>query len=252
MKHKLNILFLVTGLLLVFVMLRNSVFFIPAFVLVIVIFLVFLTWGVMTPQINYFLTAIHRIVKPYVLLTFDDGPDPEITPRILKILNDNRIKAVFFVIGSKAEKYPEIIREITHSGHLVGNHTYSHSPLFPLSSAVQVRKEIERTNDIIRNITGKDVELFRPPVGYTNPIIARVSSSMHLTVVGWKKRTYDTVLKNTDILYRRLLSLTKPGSIILLHDNLHHTEAVLSKYISEAQKNGIIFVNESTIHTILE
>lgn len=229
----------------------NSSYLFSLIFFIILIFCVYLSIGVLNLRINYFLNAVHKLDSPEVLLTFDDGPDPETTPLILDTLNQHGIKAIFFIIGSKAERYPEIVMRIIRNGHIIGNHTYSHSIFFPLSSTKRVREEIKKTNDIIRQFTEKENILFRPPIGFTNPIIARVACSMNMKVIGWNRRSYDTLLSDTKRLKKRVLKLTKPGSIILLHDNLKHTGKMLPLFITEAKKNGIIFANEKCIKSLL-
>lgn len=252
MKHRLNIISLIAGVLSGFFFLSQSPYLYGYLFVVLGIFIFSLSRGVLILRMNYFLNSVCKIKQPYVLLTFDDGPDPATTPLILNILSQHGIKAIFFMIGAKVEKHPDLVRQIMNDGHLIGNHTYSHSNSFPLFSEKKVSNEIKKTNDIIHNITGKNIELFRPPIGYTNPIIARVVKSLGMTVVGWEKRSFDTVLTNPERLKNRLLKLTKPGSIILLHDNLQHTVDALPSYISEASKKGILFVNENAINTVLK
>jgi peptidoglycan/xylan/chitin deacetylase (PgdA/CDA1 family) len=250
MRHKINILFLVVGVLSVQLFVDDPKFKWTCTLIIIGVFLFFLFLGVLTLRLNYFLPAVHKINSKEVLLTFDDGPDPEFTPQILEILKENDIKSIFFIIGSKAEKHPNIISKILSDGHLIANHTYTHSNLFPLFSSKKVFKEIQLTNDIIRNISGKENLFFRPPIGYTNPIIARAVSSMELTLIGWSGRSYDTVLTSVDLLKKRVLKISKPGRIILLHDNLRQTRLMLPLYLAEAKKNGIIFVNEKSLSSL--
>jgi len=250
MRHKFNILFLVVGLLSAYLFISDFEHLFVCFIIVIGVFLFFLTLGVFNLRMNYFLSAVHKTDSEEVLLTFDDGPDPELTPQILEVLKENGIKSIFFIIGSKAEKHPDIVSNILRDGHLIANHTYTHSYSFALFSAKKVRNEIQKTNDLIRAISGKENVLFRPPIGYTNPIIARVISSMGLTVIGWHGRSYDTVLTNVDVLKKRVLKISKPGRIILLHDNLRQTRLMLPSYLSEAKINGIIFVNEKSINNL--
>ena len=101
-----------------------------------------------------------------VALTFDDGPDPIHTPRILNILEENNIKATFFLIGSKIETYPELVKRIYEEGHIIGNHTFS-TPSYTLWNSNKIYEDIRKTNDIIYKITGKFPFFFRPPSGVT-------------------------------------------------------------------------------------
>ncbi len=252
MKHLINILFLLTGTGMAFLFFRNEAYFNMLLIALGISFFIVLSIGVMWLRANYFLTSVHTVQVPNVLLTFDDGPDPETTPKILKTLNEQGIKAMFFIVGAKAEKHPSLLRQIVREGHLIGNHTYSHPYLFALSSAKHVQHEIEKGNAVIQEITGKKTVWFRPPIGYTNPIIARVVRAMGVRVIGWNKRSYDTVLKDAAKLEKRTLRLTTPGSIILLHDNLKQTGKMLPAYIARAKENGIIFADASCINSLLK
>ena len=252
MKHAINRLFLLLGLVVAFLFFRDELFFNSLIVAICFSFFILLSIGVLWLRANYFLPAIHKVEKPYVLLTFDDGPNPGTTPKILKTLQENHIKAMFFLIGNKAEKYPEVVEQILKEGHLIGNHTYSHPNLFALLSSKKVQHEIIKGNDVLKKITGKENEWFRPPIGTTNPIIASVIKAMNMKVVGWNKRSFDTVLKNPSLLKKRILFLTKPGSIILLHDNLPQTAEMLPSYIKCAKENGIVFADKECINSILK
>ncbi len=203
--------------------------------------------GVVWPQFNYFIKAKHALEGEEILLTFDDGPDPLLTPEILAVLRKHEVKAVFFVIGKKVKEYPQVYKQLLSEGHLTGNHTYDHHPLFSIHSESRVKQQINDAQKVMFEIGGQPTQLFRPPVGYTNPIIARVVKKMGLRVVGWKLRSYDTVLKNSDRLLRRLLRHTKKGSIVLLHDNLPQTARMLDEYITESKRRGFQFANEKTL-----
>ncbi len=252
MKHLINILFLVlvSGTVLLFFNesphFKLLLFFIGA------AFFLVLSIGVIWLRANYFLRAVHKVKTPYVLLSFDDGPNPTTTPKILQTLHEHGIKALFFVIGEKAEKHPELLLQMKAQGHLIGNHTYTHPPLFALFSFRRVWEELHNGNRSIEQVTGEKPTWFRPPIGYTNPIIARAVKKMGLSVVGWNKRSFDSVIRNPETLKMRILKLTEPGSIILLHDNLEQTEIMLNAYILEAKENGTIFADEASINSLLK
>lgn len=252
MKHIINLLFLFAGVGIVLWFFETAELLYTLLFIIGAVFFIALSIGVLWLRANYFLKAIHTVQSPNVLLTFDDGPDPETTPKILKTLSEHGIKAMFFIVGSKAEKHPELLKKIQDEGHLIGNHTFSHPNIFALLPGSKVREEIEKGEATIVRITGNKTSWFRPPIGYTNPIIARVVRSLDLTVIGWNKRSYDTVIKDSQKLEKRLIKLTKPGSIILLHDNLPQTERTLSGYIVRAKENGIIFANEACINSLLK
>jgi len=154
-----------------------------------------------------------------VVLTFDDGPDPETTPRVLDVLDAEDAKATFFLIGQKAEKHPELVREIQRRGHRIGLHSYAHDRLFALRSQRHVARDLARGMAVLQAITGRRPELFRPPIGHTNPAIARVADALELTVVGWTLSARDGVagVKPATVV-ARVRRHAKDGTIVLLHD----------------------------------
>ncbi len=154
-----------------------------------------------------------------VALTFDDGPDPEHTREVLDVLAKHDAKATFFVIGHKAEKYPELVREIVARGHTVGVHGFAHDRLFSLRGSRRVRKDLERAIRALEIITDRTPTLFRPPIGHTNPTIARIADQLELTMVGWSVRARDGLASATpkDVVARIARGL-EDGAIVLLHD----------------------------------
>jgi peptidoglycan/xylan/chitin deacetylase (PgdA/CDA1 family) len=158
-----------------------------------------------------------------VALTFDDGPDPVHTREVLDALDVHDAKATFFVIGKKAELHRDVVEEIIRRGHEVGVHGYEHDRFFSLRGSKRVRADLERAIRTLENITGKTPLLFRPPIGHTNPTIARVSDQLDLTMVGWSVRARDGLArtKPDDVLARISRGL-EDGAIVLLHDAPEH------------------------------
>ncbi len=251
MKHRLNTLILALNLTLICVFLRESPYFILFLLLAVLLFAVVMSIGVLFMQFNYFLPARTRLQSDLCLISFDDGPDPELTPRILDVLKANDIRALFFVIGTKAEAHPEIVRRIVDEGHLIGNHSYSHPIFMSLYTRNQLREEIDKAQQTLEKIIGYQPQLFRPPIGYTNPRYATVLREKGLHCVGWTLRSYDSVAKEPQKLVARLSSKIRPGMIVLLHDNLPVTADALEVFISESRKNGIKFASPANIKTIL-
>ncbi len=154
-----------------------------------------------------------------VALTFDDGPCPIHTPKILDMLDEAGVKATFFVIGYKAEAHPDIVRDIVERGHLIGSHSYTHNRAFALLPKRAVQQDIERAIVCIEKITGSRPALFRPPIGHTNPRIAKVIDDLELTVVGWSVRALDGVASaDPDRVAQRVIPKLEDGAIVLLHD----------------------------------
>jgi len=153
-----------------------------------------------------------------VYLTFDDGPDGEVTPRILDILASYKVKGNFFFLGENAKMYPEVVKRTFDSGNFIGNHTYSHSDLNTLSPD-GIRNEIEKTEDVLSGITGKRTTAMRPPYGASNETVIKtikefgsVSILWSIDTLDWSDRRVSSILKNvTDNL--------RPGDIILMHSN---------------------------------
>jgi peptidoglycan/xylan/chitin deacetylase (PgdA/CDA1 family) len=154
-----------------------------------------------------------------VVLTFDDGPDPEWTPRVLKELERKNAVATFFVIGKKAEQHPELVREMVERGHTVGLHSYAHDRLFSLRSERRVRADLKRGMKVLEGITGARPTYFRPPIGHTNPIVARVVDELDLTVVGWSASGLDGIGgADPQAVVRRIRRGLRDGAIVLMHD----------------------------------
>lgn len=154
-----------------------------------------------------------------VVLTFDDGPDPKHTRAVLDVLDATGAKATFFVIGEKAERHADVVREIVARGHAVGVHGFSHDRLFSLRGSRRVRADLTRAVASLEKITGERPVLFRPPIGHTNPTIARIADQLELTTIGWSVRARDglAATKPEDVVARVRRGL-EDGAIVLLHD----------------------------------
>ena len=159
--------------------------------------------------------------KPYVALTFDDGPNPVQTSKILDILRRYGVKATFFIVGKKARKYPELCRRIVEEGHDVGNHTYSHTNLVA-KTRKQINSEIERAKAAIFDVTGVNPVFFRPPLAVYNNRLKRMVTEKGYKFVLWSVRTYDSHifnLKGHRMILQNTRGKIKAGDIILLHDS---------------------------------
>src|SRR5580700_7817547 len=144
-----------------------------------------------------------------VALTFDDGPDPVDTPKLLDLLREKNVKATFFVVGKRADQYPEIVRRAWAEGHLIANHTWSHDSLFCFLTPSRLRKEIERGTEGVRRSCGLRHPLLRPYL-----------RDAGLEYVSWTIRTRDTFTRDSGVLAQRILKQAASGDIILLHDHL--------------------------------
>ncbi|MCX8003011.1 MAG: polysaccharide deacetylase family protein [Anoxybacillus mongoliensis] len=187
-----------------------------------------------------------------VAITFDDGPDMLYTPDILNILKQYDAKATFFVVGFRAEKYPDIIKRQMDEGHEIANHTYKHLD-FRGKSKQMIEEEIKKSEDVIYNITGKRPTLFRPPLGYYNKRIIDIAKQQGYTVVMWSKHqdTYDWQNPGTNRIVRRVISHIQPGQIILFHDHgsgsRKQTVQALKEILAILKEKGYTFVTVSEL-----
>lgn len=172
-----------------------------------------------------------------IAITFDDGPDAETTPKVLDILDQYNAKATFFCIGSQIEKNRELLKQIDLKGHLIGNHSFSHEFWFDLYSSVKMQKDIEKTNGLIFDVTGKKTKLFRPPYGVTNPSLKKAIKDFNFYTIGWSIRSFDTVKHFKKTLFR-LKTKLNPGAIILFHDNREQITEILNEFLSYAISEG--------------
>lgn len=175
-----------------------------------------------------------------VALSFDDGPDPTVTPQVLDILSERGIRAVFFLIGEKVNAHPELVERMHREGHFIGNHSWSHAFFFDLLPTRAMVREIERTSKAIRSITGEPVRSFRPPYGVTNPMLRKAVKRSGLIPVGWDVGSMDSV-KRGDKVFRRVLGKTRPGSILLFHDNDEKLVRILPEVLDRLEEKGFSF-----------
>lgn len=158
------------------------------------------------------------ITRRQIALTFDDGPDPVVTPQILDILENHQAKATFFCIGYRAEQHPELIKRIVTQGHQVENHSYSHHTTFAFRGTKGISNEIVRAQETLNLLSGKAPRFFRPIAGIRNPLLDPVLSKLGLRLVSWTHRGFDTRFNNPNRLHRWLTKGLSAGQIILMHD----------------------------------
>ncbi len=189
--------------------------------------------------------SARAVENKWIALTFDDGPDGKYTPQVLDILKENQIKATFFVVGIQAKKYPEVLKRIAEEGHAIGNHSWDHKDLAKLS-AKQVRDEIAKNDNLIREITGRPADLFRPPYGSENETVRReISAAGHRHVL-WSvdPRDWDKH-RSAEQIANAVKNNTKPGSIVLMHSfggNLGSSVKALPLIIASLKEKGYTFV----------
>jgi peptidoglycan-N-acetylglucosamine deacetylase len=153
-----------------------------------------------------------------VALTFDDGPDPEVTPRVLEQLAAAGSRASFFLIGERAAAHPDLVGLIVAAGHRVENHTQHHRYTFAFNVYPYLKREIETAQRVLGEIAGRSPAWFRAPAGIHNLFLSAVLSRLGLFFVSWTRRGYDTVEQDAAKVLDRLKGGLAPGDILLLHD----------------------------------
>ncbi len=157
-----------------------------------------------------------------ILLKFDDGPHPVFTPIILDILKTYNVKAIFFVCGENAFKYPEMLLRIKEEGHQIGNHTYSHPYNFALLGYQKLKQDIQKANDIVKKITGIKPEYFTPPMGHKNLHLTKVLFELDLKLMLWDINSNDTRYSQKQIEKHLIKKLSKKSNnIVLFHDGIY-------------------------------
>jgi peptidoglycan/xylan/chitin deacetylase (PgdA/CDA1 family) len=198
-----------------------------------------LTYCTVFPHSRLFGRAIRYL--PYteraVILTIDDGPCDD-TEEILGILATHRARAVFFLIGERAEQRPQDVQRIIAAGHLIGNHTHTHQAYWYWSFPTwRQRRELSQCQRTLSSISGTEPTLFRAPVGMRNPYCNLVAAEFSLKVIGWQARGFDGV--NTPV--EKIISLIRrrlcPGAIVLLHQGMPHSPAVLLRVLEMLEED---------------
>jgi peptidoglycan/xylan/chitin deacetylase (PgdA/CDA1 family) len=164
------------------------------------------------------MTRLPAAVGAKIALTFDDGPDPATTPRLLDILSRHDAQASFFVVADRALRNPALVREIAAAGHDVENHTFSHPLGFAAWGPWRLQREIARAQETIANVTGRAPRFFRAPMGLRNPLLDPVLARAGLRLVSWTRRGRDSVTADAGKVLARLTHRLAAGDILMLHD----------------------------------
>ncbi len=208
----------------------------------IMIWLILTSIGSLHIRWNYFMHALHKNPKvdgDLIAITFDDGPHPEFTPKALELLKKYNAKATFFCIGKNAERFPELVKNILSEGHVIGNHSYSHTNNFGFLSLKKVHADIERSQEVFKRITNLKLQFFRPPFGVTNPNISKTIKKLKLKTFGWRVRSFDTIAKDPDKVYKKISTKIQKGDVILLHDSSQLSMEVLEKILHSLQNKNL-------------
>ncbi len=238
---------------------------------------VFMVWASASIRSVVYVRAFCRekTDRKVVYLTFDDGPHPPETERVLDVLRERGARATFFLIGSKVSGNEAVLRRMLEEGHALGLHTYSHAGTFPLLSFDKMLADVNEGKRAVESVAGKKISLFRPPFGVTNPTIAKVIRTLGLQTVGWDVRSFDTMFcKSSEHsckqsvysfkqsehsckksgysckqsghdwyvpVVERIMKQVRPGSVILLHDRLDGASSLLSLLLDSLAASGYDF-----------
>ncbi len=178
-----------------------------------------------------------------IAITFDDGPHPLHSVEIMEMLDRFGCKATFFLTGSKLDGNREVVKKMIAEGHTVGNHSYSHSNMFPLFRSKKISREIEKTNRLLQDITAAPIRYFRPPFGVTNPRIYRGLRGLDMQVTGWSIRSFDTRNEEAEKVVGRIMKKVRGGDIILLHETSDHILQILEQLLPLLQQRNLSCVN---------
>ncbi|WP_026450848.1 polysaccharide deacetylase family protein [Aequorivita capsosiphonis] len=212
------------------------------YVLFVLIWIVITAIGSFQIRWNYHLQSLnhnYKVSKNYVSITFDDGPNPDYTPKVLALLKKHGAKATFFLIGKNADMYSELVQQIINEGHSIGNHSFSHAKNFGFFSSKKVVADLNHANALLKEITGKELKLFRPPFGVTNPNIKKALRKTGHKSIGWSKRSLDTTNLSEEKIFKRITTNLKKGDVILLHDSSAKTLAVLEQLLLFLQSHEL-------------
>src|SRR5215510_11960513 len=196
------------------------------------------------PPISF--NSVH-VDGPYIAMTFDDGPSATLTPKLLDLLAARHIKTTFFVIGENVAEHPEIVERAAREGHEIGNHSWSH-PNFGKMSEESVRSQLRRTDDAIKNATGKRPTLMRPPYGsITDREKHWIHDEFGYDIILWDVDPLDWKRPGPAVVRSRILKETRPGSIVLSHDIHPGTIEAMPSTFDQLEAKGFKFVTVSEL-----
>lgn len=208
---------------------------------VVFLYLVVVTFGSFVLSAQFFVPVKFKgnVSSGAIAITFDDGPVPGYTEKILKILDSHKVTAAFFCIGHRINDHSALVKQIHNAGHLIGNHSYWHKYTFDLQRTETIELELNHTNTAIQKAIGLWPNFFRPPFGVTNPMVARAIKRGGYKTIGWSLRSFDTVSQNRKVLLKRLTLSVKAGDIILFHDYCSLTLEVLPEFLDFVSDRGL-------------
>ncbi len=209
------------------------------------------TTGVLFPWLEMYARVVSRgpAGSARVALTFDDGPHPVTTRRVLEVLAPTRHRATFFVLGEKARRHPDVVREIHAGGHTLGIHGDFHDRLHSFRMPWTVRDEIVRAADAVEAATGARPRFFRPPLGHTSVTTVRGVRRAGVTLIGWSTRGFDGIRgRSLEAVVKRVRRTLVDGAIVMLHDAAEHDDyepasvRALPQLVAQLDERGLTSV----------
>lgn len=212
-------------------------------ILFVPIYLVWVIYGSVTIHSNFFMDVVCSVDKPkQIALTFDDGPDPENTPRMLDLLDSKGVKGTFFLLGRNVTQHEGLTKEIRDRGHIVANHTDTHPLHWGLMSGKALEKEVVQTGIKIKKAIGLTPNFFRPPFGVINPRVVNMVKKLNLEVIGWDLRSRDGGPLKRDQIYKMVRQQLETSSILLFHDTNPETYFALERILDDCKNLGLEIV----------
>ena len=216
------------------------------------------TLGIFHPAPSWICPTItrgRRTKGKLIALTFDDGPSPTVTPKVLRILKERSVAATFFVIGQRVRRYPEIARAVVAAGHEIANHSFLHPRHVYLWGGRALRRDTMLAQRVLKRVVGRTPVLYRPPVAFRSLEMRSVMRAAGLRVVNFSARAFDTQDVSPEAIVSRITRAAAPGAIILLHDGSDRTPqpnrqallAALPAVIDRLAANGYRFVTVSDL-----
>lgn len=211
---------------------------------IIIAYLLVVFYGSYFIQANFFVKSLWHgdRTKKTIAITFDDGPVAEFTPRLLDLLKEQKVPAAFFLIGKNIAGNENLVTRMLDEGHIIGNHSFSHTYWFSLNSADTILEDLKKCDKEIMRVAGVRPKFFRPPYGVTNPMVAGAIEQGSYKSIGWSIRTYDTNAKAAGPLLQKALKNLSNGDVVLFHDWGKHTIGILPDFIKEVRALGFKIV----------
>jgi peptidoglycan/xylan/chitin deacetylase (PgdA/CDA1 family) len=234
------------GTFLLTLLLLQVWFSIPAFIYLglIAMYCLLLLYGSYNVGSNFFLKVLcsGNTSEKKIAISFDDGPARNYTPQVLQVLQEHGVPAAFFCIGKQIEENKTLFRQLHEQGHIIGNHSFTHTPMFDLLPAKKMQQDMQNADNVMKQVLGLQPKLFRPPYGVTTPSMKHAVQKQGYTTIGWNIRSLDTIARSEKKLLKKLIRLLQPGAVILLHDTQKITLSILPQFIKAARNEGYEFV----------